>query len=267
MQEYIIRRAQADDTDRIRKFLSQNNQSPSISIHDQSIFVTAESDNQVVGVAGAELGSLNALVRSTGVMDSWRSHGVASELVCELFRVLRQREISNLFLFSTGAGVFWTRKGFRECAINELIAELPDAPQVKGYLDDGSIWSEVTWRRKLNDIVHHYELSDDDFETQFREARLSPSLFSHEAHLRLAWLHLKKYGEPRAITNITDQLKHYVAHWGAKDKYNEPLTVAAIKCVHALQQEKSHSGFLQFIRTNDQLKKDFKGTINPYLGK
>jgi N-acetylglutamate synthase-like GNAT family acetyltransferase len=267
MQEYTITRAQVSDTDRIRKFLSQNQQSPKISIHDQSIFMTAASGDDVVGVAGAELNSPNALVRSTGVSHSWRSHGIASELICELFRVLRQNEISELFLFSTDAGAFWTKKGFRQCPINELITELPEAPQVKGYIDDGSIWSEVTWRRKLGDIVYHYELSDDEFEKQFCDATLSPALFSHEAHLRLAWLHLKKYGIDAAITHITSQLKNYVEHWGAKDKYNEPLTIAAIRCVDALRKETLSSGFLQFIRVNGQLKKDFKTTVSPYLQK
>ena len=45
----------------------------------------------------------------------------------------------------------------------------------------------------------HYALSDPEFEKQFESAVLDPKFFSHEAHLRLAWIHVTKYGVERAI--------------------------------------------------------------------
>lgn len=263
--DYKIRRATAADLNEVRAFLSQNKQGSNVDINDHSIFMIAEAENGVVGAAGAELGIPNALVRSTGVLDAWRSRGLATELLCELIRTLRPEGILELFLFSTDAGDFWTKKGFRKCEIKELVTHLPDARQVQTYMNDGSIWNEVTWRRRLSDVVSHHELSDDDFEDQFQTAKLDAKLFTHEAHVRLAWIHAGKYGEVKAIENITTQLKNFVEMLGATDKYNEPLTIAAIKCVHALRLTGDHQTFRKFIQVNSQIMTNFKATIQPFM--
>jgi hypothetical protein len=35
----------------------------------------------------------------------------------------------------------------------------------------------------------HLELTDLEFEANFKNCSLNPDIFSHEAHLRLAWIH------------------------------------------------------------------------------
>ena len=86
----------------------------------------------------------------------------------------------------------------------------------------------------------HFELSDADFEAQFADCKLDPSIFNHEAHLRLAWIHIDKYGIEQAEENIQKQLQDFVAHVGAKDKYHETLTIVAVQAVnHFMQQSKS----------------------------
>ena len=52
-------------------------------------------------------------------------------------------------------------------------------------------------------IEKHYQLSDEEFEQQFQNCLLSPVLFTHEAHLRLAFIHILKYGE--SIVSIMKQ--------------------------------------------------------------
>lgn len=47
----------------------------------------------------------------------------------------------------------------------------------------------------------HFALSDDDFEKAFEASILDPKIFSHEGHIRLVWIHIKKYGALRAIEN------------------------------------------------------------------
>ncbi|MFN8343697.1 MAG: hypothetical protein U0X91_01760 [Spirosomataceae bacterium] len=110
----------------------------------------------------------------------------------------------------------------------------------------------------------HYILSDEAFETQLANAALDPALFTHEAHLRLAWLHLFNYGETQAIDNITRQLRQYVAHLGATDKYNETLTVAAVKAVKHFMEKKQTDTFYDFIRTHPPLKYNFKDLIGQH---
>jgi hypothetical protein len=39
-----------------------------------------------------------------------------------------------------------------------------------------------------------FKLRDELFEKQFQNCQFNPALFNHEAHLRLAWIHITKYG-------------------------------------------------------------------------
>ncbi|MEM6720185.1 MAG: hypothetical protein AAF611_12745 [Bacteroidota bacterium] len=40
----------------------------------------------------------------------------------------------------------------------------------------------------------HSQLTDAAFELQFSQCEFAPSLFNHEAHLRLEWIHINNYG-------------------------------------------------------------------------
>lgn len=115
-------------------------------------------------------------------------------------------------------------------------------------------------------MEQHFILSDIEFEEQFENALLEPTIFTHEAHLRLAWIHILKYGETKAIENITEQLQNYVRHLGVADKYNETLTVAAIKAVKHFMQKQSLETFYDFIKTYPRLKTNFKDIIEQHYG-
>ena len=111
-------------------------------------------------------------------------------------------------------------------------------------------------------IEKHYQLSDEEFEQQFQNCLLSPVLFTHEAHLRLAFIHILKYGESIAIKNITSQLKNYVIFAGEKGKYHETITVVSIKEI-ALRMNSSHQkDFRIFIQEFPELLNNFKSIIN-----
>lgn len=86
-------------------------------------------------------------------------------------------------------------------------------------------------------------------------------LFSHEAHLRLAWIHISKYGEEQAADNICLQLLQYVKHIGTEEKYNEDLTIAAVKVIHHFIKVSESNSFKDFIEQNPVLKTNFKDAI------
>lgn len=110
----------------------------------------------------------------------------------------------------------------------------------------------------------HFKLSDTEFMSQFKNCRLDPSVFSHEAHLRLAWIHIHSFGLAQARENIQKQLQDFVEHVGAKDKYHKTLTIVAIEAVHHFMQiSKSHT-FKNFMVEFPQLKDNFKGLINSH---
>jgi hypothetical protein len=110
----------------------------------------------------------------------------------------------------------------------------------------------------------HFQLSDDVFEQQFADCKLDPELFSHEAHLRLAWIHIQNYGVDNAIENVSTQLKRYTAYVNAADKFNKTVTIAAVYAVHHFMKKNPSADFVGFINTNPQLKNNFRALIQTH---
>lgn len=115
-------------------------------------------------------------------------------------------------------------------------------------------------------MKNHFDLTDIEFEQQFASCELNPKLFSHEAHLRLAWIHITKYGIDKALGNIHLQLTKYVEHVGEKDKYNKTVTIAAIKAVYHFILKSESASFHDFIIEFSRLKNNFKGLIGSHYG-
>lgn len=104
----------------------------------------------------------------------------------------------------------------------------------------------------------HFELNDTEFTQQFENCILDASLFSHEAHLRLAWIYIQRYGSDEAISIIRNQIQRYAASLGAPEKYNETVTVASVKAVSYFIRKEKNDTFKAFITKNQQLKTHFK---------
>ncbi|SFR51919.1 hypothetical protein SAMN04490243_2531 [Robiginitalea myxolifaciens] len=107
-------------------------------------------------------------------------------------------------------------------------------------------------------MKNHSDLSDETFEHQFRSGSLNPALFSHEAHLRIAWLMINKYGIAESLQLFPLLLKNYVSILGAASKYNETLTVAALKAVYHFMAKSNSKAFPEFIEEFPQLNFEFK---------
>ncbi|MEM6724316.1 MAG: hypothetical protein AAF598_09780, partial [Bacteroidota bacterium] len=90
-------------------------------------------------------------------------------------------------------------------------------------------------------------MTNTQFETAFRDLSLDPQLFDHVGHLRLAYIHLKQYGEDQAIENICQQIPAFASHHGAPEKYHCTLTVADIKSVHYFMQHSPEASFYQLL--------------------
>ncbi|TSE04965.1 hypothetical protein [Aquimarina algiphila] len=110
----------------------------------------------------------------------------------------------------------------------------------------------------------HFELTDKAFENSFTDCTLDPEIFSHEAHLRLAWIHIKNYGIEQAEENIQKQLQNFITFVDAKDKYNKTLTIAATKVVNHFIRQSNSNNFKDFILEFPQLKTRFKQLIESH---
>lgn len=110
----------------------------------------------------------------------------------------------------------------------------------------------------------HFSLSDTDFVDQFENATLQPELFSHEAHLRLAWIHIDRYGVEKAIKNICSQIARFDRIHDDGTKFHKTLTVAAIYAVAHFISRSSSDNFRDFIEEFPRLKYHFRELIGAH---
>ena len=109
-------------------------------------------------------------------------------------------------------------------------------------------------------------MTDLEFEQHFASGELPPALFTHEAHLRLAWIHVTQYGVEEAIENVTEQIKRYTQKLNATDKYNHTLTVAAVKAVYHFVLKSKSDNFQDFLQEFPRLKFKFKDLMACHYG-
>lgn len=110
----------------------------------------------------------------------------------------------------------------------------------------------------------HLSISDKELIDQIESCNLDPKLFTHEAHLRLAWLNIKNHGIEKAVELTQTQLKTYVRHLGALDKYNTTLTIAATRAVYHFMLKSETESFQDFIKESPRLKTEFKKLLESH---
>ena len=94
---------------------------------------------------------------------------------------------------------------------------------------------------KENDQTGPY--SDDEMIRLFREGLFPIGDFTHKAHLRLAWIYLRRFGLETAQREVCRQIREFTRIQGAQDKYHQTLTVAAIRIVQAHMAKQRGEGF------------------------
>lgn len=112
----------------------------------------------------------------------------------------------------------------------------------------------------------HYNLSDLEFERQFKNCTFNPKLFSHEAHIRLAWIYVNNYGVEAASENLCQQIKLFDATFDDGTKYNKTITVACVKTVNHFSQKSKATNFKDFILEFPRLKTNFKDLLDAHYG-
>ncbi|MBT8234009.1 MAG: hypothetical protein HKO66_03265 [Saprospiraceae bacterium] len=108
---------------------------------------------------------------------------------------------------------------------------------------------------------NHTLYSDNEFERAFKSCDLPPDLFTHEAHIRLAWIHLNKYGELDAINNILEDIRRFDNTFGNGNKFHKSITVAAVKTVKHFISKSVWLTFEEFIESNPKLLTSFSDLI------
>ena len=107
----------------------------------------------------------------------------------------------------------------------------------------------------------HFSLDDPSFERAFETMELDPVLFTHEAHIRLAWLHIKQYGLEKAVFNLNKQIKNFAEKHGNPMKYNKTVTTASVHAVAHFMARSEAENFSDFINSNPKLLGNLKGLL------
>ena len=102
------------------------------------------------------------------------------------------------------------------------------------------------------------EFSDGDFERAFGAGTFPPVAFTHEAHLRLAWLLLKQYGRDRAVEQVCEQIRAFTIRNGAAGKYHHTLTRAAARLVWDCMQASQAPDFEALLKAYPSLTANFR---------
>lgn len=120
--------------------------------------------------------------------------------------------------------------------------------------------------RHSEPLVSHFQLDDVVFESKFEKGSLPPSLFTHEAHLRLAWIYIKNYGEKKATEKISREIEQFDILHGCGDKFNKTITIAAIKVVDYFVGKSKSKDFKSFILEFPRLKTAFRELLHSHYG-
>ena len=113
-------------------------------------------------------------------------------------------------------------------------------------------------------MEHHRSLTDEVFECKFNDCTLEPSWFTHEAHLRLRWVHLSRYGADSACENICNQILNFDITHGKGDKFHKTITVAAVKVVEHFKNKTQADTFDLFLIQVPRLKTHFKELLDQH---
>ncbi len=102
-------------------------------------------------------------------------------------------------------------------------------------------------------------MTDDDFLAALEGGALPAGSFDHSAHVRAAYLYLKRRGFIEGMAAFRASLLGYATRHGAAGKYHETITVAFLTVIHErLHEAPPGSGWPEFAARNpDLFDRDF----------
>ena len=116
-------------------------------------YLVAYVGDDPLGVIGVESKIDAALIRSLYVNESTRGRGIGAALIAAARKAAHTRGARHLYLFSTDAGEFFERHGFKTVAVDDVIAAVPGVPQVDYY--------RARPEELAREVAYHLDISGD----------------------------------------------------------------------------------------------------------
>lgn len=104
-------------------------------------------------------------------------------------------------------------------------------------------------------------LDDKTFFAQFHDQSLNPEHFDHRGHLRIAWLHLKRYPPQEACARVCDGIHDLATALGAAEKFHYSLSEALVLIMAGRMQGSAPTDFEAFLAANPDLLADARGLL------
>ena len=88
---------------------------------------------------------------------------------------------------------------------------------------------------------------------KFVDTTLPADQFHHQQHVQVAWLFVRKYGMPLAISEFTAAIKRFADAKGATGLYHETITWAFLFLIADRQARQSNETWQDFQAANQDL--------------
>ena len=107
-------------------------------------------------------------------------------------------------------------------------------------------------------------MDDLEFEAALAACSLPPDRFDHVAHVRLAWIYLRKQPLLTALPRFVTTLRRYATSLGAAGKYHETVTFAFVLVIADRMYRSTASSFDVFLRANPDLARWTPSVLDDY---
>jgi hypothetical protein len=101
---------------------------------------------------------------------------------------------------------------------------------------------------------HELSPEDRDFQSAFEAHGVTPSQFTHEAHVRLAYVYLAQYDVESAAQRMREALLSFIERNGIpRSKFHETMTRAWVLAVRHFMDRSTSTSFADFVAKNQEL--------------
>ena len=109
------------------------------------------------------------------------------------------------------------------------------------------------------------QLTDTEFLAAIRACQLPAEHFTHEGHLRLAWLLTSEnFNSDSAPLEACVLISEYATSLGAKDKFHRTITEFLQRLICYRQKQQQYKDWPQFLAANQDLVLDCLGVLDQY---
>jgi N-acetylglutamate synthase-like GNAT family acetyltransferase len=147
--DLVVERAISADRESLAALLEAYGLSSHEILAPSTLYWVCRLESVVVGTCGMEVGNGVALLRSVCVIENQRGKNIAERLVDSALTEAGRLGLWDIYLFSKDTGAYFERLGWRRVSIAEVVARLPEAPQVRRYEQAGWYPDERAFLRKI----------------------------------------------------------------------------------------------------------------------